>query len=1111
MKLKKLLLSIVAFVFIISVLPVTLCFAGSVSLVPKAECAPYGIFQQSEGVGYTVKGTDNGFYIITDYFGEQVQGNFTNGEIQISELEIGHYNLSVASSSGDCKTEFAVVPDKEKRRDSTYNPLAFSAMATYTYTTKKVTDYDAYAKTISLAGVNYVREFLNWKDLLNLNPHVKKNQGLIEAYNNNGIDVMLMLQDIPGENSYDTQYYEKGNAITYDVDIAYNAVRRLLELYPDSIDAIEFLNEPDDLTEMDTADRYASMLKAASIAASDINRDIKVSTAGLAKPNSIFAERFLQNDINDYIDIYDTHQYRNYSADKTYIETDEGIGNFMGDAVSYGLSNKRLWMSEYGYRAKYDDPTDTDLSEAQFRQAARTAPIALVRGSKSGVDKMFWFIHGYLKEDGINGYGTLTSDHAPNYVYSALSAFTNALGNAGYSRDIEISGAEVSIYSDGNEEVACVWSETERTMTLPVNNGKVIITDIMGRENIVNVENSSIEIVSGPDIQYIRAENGFKDTSTEVVKYDKENKRKGFTKAQKLVMTPVFSDESSVMAMSRGYSLDTENGASNEVKLNIYNYNETPVTVSVNCISEGGWSIDNPVQTVTVPQRTLSGNEVEGGLSTVIFNISGNKTADIFNNTPLVFTATSENEKLSDVVTYITSSVVNYVSVNGSDSVTAWKLALKGTENNAASSTISQDGTAVKMTCSFDSSTKNKACRIEYNNSFITTSDSSGISFKCTSPQEPEAMLRVWLTDEDNDTFYSSYTVGLEPAKTAGGDYTYVFPFENFKWGYGKGNNVLDMGSSKIKIGIMNPSVNSAEFSFRDLGVVQKNYEATSNITASDFSYSDGIFTAKLSEKCAKYVKLLVLGNVFYGKISGDEVSVKALLPAGTHKAEVFVYDISNRVHKSSGFITVSEEDAPDVTDETELADGAFATASGSVTVRGKTDLRNAGKTATLIVYPSGIPADKISFSDLLYVDETVINGQGQYSFLFDIKNYSSDNSYTYALNVGGSPIRSTIESYEVSYDWSGAKIRFFRTEKSLKVVTAMNYVPENMNLITGMYDKNNKLLSVLCEDIAENISVQKNEFEYSIPSEIVKIATYLWSSDGNIIPLQIPNISYRD
>ena len=84
-----------------------------------------------------------------------------------------------------------------------------------------------------------------------------------------------------------------------------------------------------------------------------------------------------------------------------------------------------MWMSEYGFRSKFDDSANSDLSDEQVMQAARTAPIALIRADKSGVDKMFWFIHGYLKEDGVNGYGTLNSTHTPNYVYSALSAFTS--------------------------------------------------------------------------------------------------------------------------------------------------------------------------------------------------------------------------------------------------------------------------------------------------------------------------------------------------------------------------------------------------------------------------------------------------------------------------------------------------------------------------------------------------------------------------------------------------------------------------------------------------------------------------------------------------------------
>ena len=1106
MKLNNVFLLVVAFVIIINSSFKSVCFAAEITLASKAECAPYAVFKRSENVGYTVNGASEGTYLITDYFGNTQSGNFSDGEILITNLDVGHYDLTVESQSRTLETEFAVVPDPEDRRDSTYNPLAFAAMATYTYTTNNVDNYNAYAKTISLAGVNYVREFINWKDLITNSRHLNKNKALIDAYHDNNIGVMIMIQDMPGENARGTDYYEKGNCITYDLNIVYNAVKKMLESYSGKLDAIEVMNEPDDMTEMDTADRYASALKAASIAAGDICGDIKISTAGIAKCNSVFAQRLLQNDINNYIDIYSTHLYRNYSEGEMFIETPEGVDNFMGDAVAYGMSNKRLWMTEYGFRSKFNDTSDADLSSEQLVQAARTAPIALLRAHKSGVDRMFWFIHGYLKEDGINGYGTFSSNHTPNYVYSALSAFTNALGNAGYSREIETDDANVYIYSEGNEEIACVWSEEEKNITLPVNNGKVIVTDIMGREIIENVENSSIEITAGPDIQYIRALNGFRDNSSQELKFEKETAHPAFTKAQKIVMTPVFENEASTMAASHGYALKTNGGEANEVELKIYNFNDTPVNVNVECISEGGWTVENSVQTVNVPAKTESSNGAEGGLATITFNISGNETANVFSNTPLVFLATVNGEKVPDVVTYITSEDVNSIPIVGCENVSAWKLAKAGTENNTSFSKIEQDQSRIKMTCEFDAATKNKACRMEYSGEFLIDAKSGGLSFKCTSPQTPEAMLRVWLTDADNDTFYSAYTVSLDAPLASGKDYIYVFPFENFKWGYGTGNKKLDCGTAKIKIGIMNPTVNNMEISFGDFGIVQKVDNVYNDMGITDIFYNNGVLKASISSGCAKNVKAVVLGNVFDGIVNGRDLSVNVLLPVGTHKAEIFAYDNANRVYKATDYITVTPDEIYDT-----AGDGAFVTSGGSVTVRGITDRSYAGIDATLIVYPDTLRAEDITLSDIVYVDEIPIDEQGKYSFEFYIPNYSGANGYAYNININGEPVRSTIEDYDVIYSWQGAEIRFFRTEKALKVVTAMNKAPVDMQLITGMYDKCNRLINVSFEDIAENSSIQKYEYEYAIPSDISKFSAYLWTSGGNLIPLQIPYVSYRN
>ena len=138
MRINKVCSLVILLVFVMSLLPVTNCFAADVSLTSRAECAPYSIFQQSENVAYTVNGATEGRYSVTDFFGNRNSGTFSSGGIVIPNLDVGYYDLEVTAGAKTLKTEFAVVTDLKDRRDSSYNPLAFSAMATYTYTTKNV-------------------------------------------------------------------------------------------------------------------------------------------------------------------------------------------------------------------------------------------------------------------------------------------------------------------------------------------------------------------------------------------------------------------------------------------------------------------------------------------------------------------------------------------------------------------------------------------------------------------------------------------------------------------------------------------------------------------------------------------------------------------------------------------------------------------------------------------------------------------------------------------------------------------------------------------------------------------------------------------------------------
>ena len=1088
-----------------------ICYAEGLYLRSNAECSPYPIYQQSEGVTYTVSGADSGWYTTTDYFGNAVySGEFSNGELVISDVETGHYELTVTDGNGAfATTEFAVVPDLDERRDSTYNPLAFSAMTTTTYTTNNVPNYDAYAKTITLAGVNYVREYIDWTCLMTNTQHLTKNKAMLEAYNNNNIGVMYMIQKMPGSRTVDNEYYENGNHITYDLNNAYNAVRKILEVYPDQIDTIEFLNEPDLLTEKDTADRYASLLKVASIAAEDINKNVRISNAGITFPGNVFTRRLLQNDINDYIDIYNTHQYRDYNPGASYVETQDEIENFMGDALAYGMSNKKLWMGEYGFRAKYNDG-EADLSKEQLLQAARSAPIALIRANKTGVDRLFWFIHGYLKE-GVNGFGTLTTNHAPTYVYSALSAFTNALGNAGYSREIEADDVNICIYADGTEEIACVWAENEKTITLPANNGQVIITDIMGKEIQETVTDNFIEITVGPDIQYIRAYNGFSDASEEAIKYKKEaTRRPELTKAQKVVMTPGFEEGADVNAANWAYTLSIADGETNQVKLNVYNFNDTAVTARVECVSEGGWTIDSPVQTVTIPAKTEMGDKVEGGLSTLTFNISANETANVYDITSLMFSATVDGEKSSDMVTNITSEDVKATPLSGSKN--AWTLAPAGAENNAASSELVSGTDSLTMKCSFLDTEESKVCRMTYGNfltEFKIDENSAGISFKCTSEQQPDVTLRVWVTDSDSDTFYGAFDTKLKAAADSGGkNHPYAFPFEYLRWAYGSGNKTLDVGNTTIMIGIMNPSVNNVDFCFSDFGHMQKVTTQTKKITVNGISYADGKITATLSSADAKNVRFMVLGSVYDASVAGNMASANALLPRGEHNVDVFAFDVANRVHKGSGTITVAESDIPSF-EVQEEKNGAVVDATGYVTVNGTVSSGYAGKNAAVIVYPDTIMAEDVTLSDMVYFDQVAIGNGGKYSFTFNIKDYNSNNGYIYALSVDGVPIRSQIGEYALTYEWSGVKIEFFRTEKTVKMVSAMNYASEEMNLITGMYKDDGKLIEAFCETLLPSEYTQKSEAQYSIPKDAHILKAFVWSADGSLTPLQLPTINY--
>ena len=662
---KKIAFLLKLILMIIFVVESTCVFADSdeITLSCKSAVAPFAIFEQSEGVRFEVN-VEQGTYSLIDYYGNNlIDERFSNNEIVITGLSLGRYTISVTNGEISTTIGFSVVPDIDKRRDSSQNGFGLSAMNSHLYSSED--REEAYAKTIALAGVPYVREFCLASEVSDPKKECHfRYKKLLEEYHKLGIDVMFMFEDLPGKDAETGVGLEDGHFMTRDLTKVYRVVKDIYEQRGECFDVLEIENEVDVWTgDCDGPDLYAAFVKTASIAAADCSSDLLVSTGGFTDQPHDYVKKFLSNGVADFFDIYNVHHYKFEDNTKNIVEYPTELSEYFPLSEEYGLTEKMLWAGEYGLRFPYEDDT-YELTDAQQKQQARSIVTSFIETQAAGVDKAFWFTHGYMKEfgyDTYNGFGTMDRKHSPNMSYSSVSAMTNALGNAKYKGKIKADSTNIKAhcYADGKTEIVCVWAEDYEDITLSVNEGIVTLTDIMGNEQEIEATNGFVTISAGPDIQYIRAENGFlADSVVESIKYSKSYKKSKLTKAQRIVMLPMFSTDAESEARTKGYKLSsTEN---NEVKLRVYNFNNEEMSGTITAKAPDGWNISSSQQTVTILPMEYA---------ELSFSVTKDGWSNLTGCLPLIFEGDFDGEMTSPAVSYIRTSLTFDYTYNSNLSV----------------------------------------------------------------------------------------------------------------------------------------------------------------------------------------------------------------------------------------------------------------------------------------------------------------------------------------------------------------------------------------------------------------------------------------------------------
>jgi hypothetical protein len=440
------------------------------------------VFIDSESVKFNINTTSEANLSVVDYYGKNVyKGKISAGksELDLGNFQKGYYVLSIKSGDELKDIYFAVLPSPESRPDMNDSAIASDIAMSWLV---KPEQFDDLAKLINLSGIVWVRDRISWGELETTRGKFvddTKYDLSADIQTKNGLKVYQVFHATPVW----AQEVKVAHSFPDDLRDVYNFGAEMARRYKGKVDAWEVWNEPDiSVFSDELGDSYASMLKAMYLGFKSVDPDLLVLSCSFAMGPGNFADTIFQNDVGNYFDIYNYHVYDDW---KKHVDRALNHINLM---KKYGLENKPIWLTEAGRPIRRQDDM-VEYNVEQGRDVAEFLPKAIITSLLAGVDKYFWFILPYFRENDFMLFGLLRQDLSPTPGYCSMSAFTYALGEAKYLGRLDIAGVYAHVFKRSDNEIAIAFwiDEGKKAFKLNANaeNGKLI--NVMGVDEEVKI------------------------------------------------------------------------------------------------------------------------------------------------------------------------------------------------------------------------------------------------------------------------------------------------------------------------------------------------------------------------------------------------------------------------------------------------------------------------------------------------------------------------------------------------------------------------------------------------------------------------------------------------
>lgn len=601
--------------------------------------APLQTFQQGEELRFEIWGEGPALkdvyinYDVLDFEGKYIDGGDTvikkgspSAEFVLKNKKNGAYQIIANNNGETILQQFLVVTNLKDRKKLKDSPFGIDSLMYGMRNDVNKALVEDYASLLELTGVTWTRDRVYFDNYVTKEgdkftfkmPHTEITGNALEA---RGINVSMAMDLQPKllrENDY-------GDVMPTNLFDVYNFWKQLAERYDGAVDNWEIQNEIDlggGGSNKDGADIYASMFKAAALGImdSDTENEVYISPFGAAgKPGHTaqHIELLFENDIYDYTGIANFHVHESVSAPYSNYYSYYGTyvpQGYIDLSAEHGYSIAE-WNGESGI--SLDVPVEINSNAEQQMVQAKYLVTSYVEDLASGTDKKFFF-DGISRNEGAKSWGmTSRSKTSPSAyaAYGTLSAMTHVLGEGAYLGKLKgmPEGVLAHAFADGDDTAVVYYStsETGEQYNFALNTGKMSVRhfDIFANEKKLYSQNGVYSLTASEYPQYIKFTgrlnaDAFTDDKVDELTPMSET-QKSVEDSKRIIILQKYDTKTRNTARIAGYNLEDE---TNGVDIEVFNFNDYPVSGVINGKSAGGWEIQpaaQPIQIAPMSSETI--------------------------------------------------------------------------------------------------------------------------------------------------------------------------------------------------------------------------------------------------------------------------------------------------------------------------------------------------------------------------------------------------------------------------------------------------------------------------------------------------------------------------